>query len=153
MARRRKYPTSYQPLGVLVGLCRGSVDKASSHCKFNAQRLDEFGFGRLVSAQARRLMLSGVPSTHTHTQHHSPSLSLVFLSLLLSMLPSMFLAAPVALSLLLPLSSAATSGRRATTCNGFSDVCAQTEIHNRELIFGFVVVREKLWKCHFCWCA
>jgi len=35
----------------------------------------------------------------------------------------MFLAAPVALSLVLPLSSAATTGRRATVCNGFSEFC------------------------------
>ncbi|KAF8481957.1 PLC-like phosphodiesterase [Russula ochroleuca] len=38
----------------------------------------------------------------------------------------MFLAAQVALSLFLPISSAATSGRRATTCNGFSDLCGRS---------------------------
>jgi len=39
------------------------------------------------------------------------------------MIPSILLAAPVALSLVLPFSSAATVGRRATTCNGHSEFC------------------------------
>ena len=52
----------------------------------------------------------------------SPVNSRLSVLLTLNMLPSMFLAAPVALSLFLPIASAVIIGHRATTCNGFSDV-------------------------------
>jgi hypothetical protein len=73
------------------------------------------------------------------------------------MIPSMFYAAPVALALtlapFLSLSLAATTGRRATICNGFSEVRAHyTRCHIGRNI-AFVVLRKNLRKHHFCRCA
>jgi hypothetical protein len=73
-----------------------------------------------------------------HTAHAASAPPLTCLSS--PMLPSTFLTAPVALSLLLPLCFAATPWRRATTCNGFSDVCAH--IRNSRL-------RTHLWVYSF----
>jgi len=113
-ARKSK---SCQPLGVLAGLYQVSFGTALGVSPRRRAPADEF---RLGWAGSTGTALCRGP-TRTRSHHSPPPVNS---SLSPDMLPSTFLAAPVALSLLLPLASAARIGRRATTCNGFSDVCA-----------------------------
>ena len=149
MSQQRKtgIQTLSQPLDESVGLCHGSFGKASGLLQIrNIAALDKFRFGRLDKAPPRRrwacrarsiralaACLCSPHSFQCFPQCSSPRRSHFLLSFPFLLQPH--------------------QGAEQQFATGSPMYVPIGDTHNRELIFEFTVLREKLRQYHLCWCA